>query len=148
MSGILFVVELVEGKAHPHQSGPLESENLSEKTVGLLLSMMKSYFATGRYVILDSGFCALKELIELRNKFLITCAVINNIRYWTSMVPGKDMEDNFGEVELGETDVIQGTVDDVIYNLWDMKEPNYVTRVMATGGRLLVDDTRKEIMII
>ena len=48
------------------------------------------------------------------------------------------------EVEVGDTDAIQGTVDDVIYNLWGMKEPNYVMRMMATGGRLLADDTCKE----
>ena len=54
------------------------------------------------------------------------------------------MEDHFWEVEVGETDSIQGKVDDVIYNLWRMKEPNYVMRMTATGGRLLEDDTWKE----
>ena len=57
------------------------------------------------------------------------------------MVPVKDMEDNFGEVEVGDTDAIQGTVDNVIYNLWGMKEPNYVMMKMATGDHLLEDDT-------
>ena len=60
------------------------------------------------------------------------------------MVPGKEMKDNFGEVEVGETYVIQGTVDDVIYSLWGMKEPNYVMRMMATGGRILADEKYKE----
>ena len=45
---------------------------------------------------------------------------------------------------MGEIYTIQGTVDDVIYNLWGAKEHNYVTRMMATGGRLLADDTCKE----
>ena len=54
------------------------------------------------------------------------------------------MEDNFEEVEVGETDSIQITVDDVISNLWGMKEPNCSMRMMATGGRLFADDTRKE----
>ena len=53
------------------------------------------------------------------------------------------MEDNFREVEVGETDDTQGTVDDVIYNLWGMKEPNYVMRVMVPVGQLLVDETCK-----
>ena len=44
------------------------------------------------------------------------------------------MEDSFGEVDMGETDIIHGTVDDVIYNLWGVKEPNYVMRMMATDG--------------
>ena len=47
---------------------------------------------------------------------------------------------------MGDTDAIQGTVDGVIYNLWEMKEPNYVTSMMATGGRILADDTFKETM--
>ena len=77
---ILFVVELVEGKYHPHQAGPLEFEELSGETVGLFLRMMRSYFATGRYVILDSGFCVLKGLIQLWKKGIFAHAVINNRR--------------------------------------------------------------------
>ena len=59
------------------------------------------------------------------------------------MVTGKEMEDHFGGVEVGETDAIQGPVDDVIYKLLGMKESNYVMSMMATGGRLLADDTCK-----
>ena len=51
------------------------------------------------------------------------------------MVPGKVTEDNFWEVEVGYTYAIYGTVDDVIYNLWVMKEPSYMMRMMANGGR-------------
>ena len=69
------------------------------------------------------------------------CAVIKKRRYWPYMVPGKDTGDHFGGVEVGETDAIQGTGNDVIYNLWAMKEPNYLTRMMVTGDRLLADDT-------
>ena len=54
------------------------------------------------------------------------------------------MEDYFGEVEVGETYSIQWIVDDVIYHLWGVKEPNYVIRTMAASGRLLTDDTSKE----
>ena len=70
--------------------------------MGLLLHMMKRYFATGRYVIIYSGFCVLKGLIELRNKGFFPCAGIKKRRYWPSVVPGKYMEDHFGEVEVGE----------------------------------------------
>ena len=71
----MFVVDFVEGKDHHHQYGPLEFEDLGRKTVGLLLRMMKSYFATGRYVIIDSGFCVLKGLIQLRKRvgFGLSC---------------------------------------------------------------------------
>ena len=109
--------------------------------MGFFLHTTNNYFYTGRYVILDSGFCVLKGLIKLRKKGIFACAVINKRIYWPSMVSVKDIEDNFGEVEVGEIDTIQGTVDDIIYNLWVTKEPNYVMKMMATGSILLVDDT-------
>ena len=80
----------------------------------LLLRMMRSNFSTGRYVILDSGFCVLKELIQLRKKAILACDVIKKRRYWISMVPGKDMEDNFGDMGVGETYAIQGKFHGVI----------------------------------
>ena len=46
--------------------------------MGLLLRMMKSYFATGRYVILDSG--VLKGLIQLIKKAVFACAGIKKRR--------------------------------------------------------------------
>ena len=71
-------------------------------------------------------------------------AIIKKRRYCPYVMPGKEMEDNFGGVEVGGIYDIQGTVDYFIYNLWGRKEPNYVMRAMDTGGRILVDDTCKE----
>ena len=88
-SDIFFVVELVEGKSHPLQDVSLEFGDIGGKTVFLLLHMMKSYFDTGRYVILDSGLCVFKWFIELRMKVFFACAAINKRRYCPSMVPGK-----------------------------------------------------------
>ena len=110
----MLVVELVEVKANPHQAIPLEFEDIAGKTVELLLRTMKIYFATGRYIILDSGFCVMKGLIQLRNKGIFSCAVIKKRIYWPYMVTCKEMEDNFVEVEVGEKYAIHGTVDDVI----------------------------------
>ena len=67
LSGIMFVIELVEGKDHPSQL-TVAYEHLG-KTVGLMLRCLQSYFASGRYVILDSGFCVLKGIIELRQPY-------------------------------------------------------------------------------
>ena len=88
---ILIVVELVEGRAYPSQYGPLEFEELDGKTVGLLLRMMKRYFSTVRYVIIDSYLCVLKGLFQLRKKGIFSCVVTNKRRYWPYTVPGKDL---------------------------------------------------------
>ena len=142
--GILFVAGLVKGKYHPRQAGPLEFEDIGGNTVGLLLHMMKSYFATGRYVIIDCDLYVLKGFIQLSKKGIFACAVIKKIRYWSYIVPGNEMGDHFGEVEVGETDAILVTVHGAIYNLWGMKEPNCVMRMISTVGSLLAYDTCKE----
>ena len=68
LSGAMFSMEMVEGKDHP----PQIKERFSElgKTTGLLMRMLECYFATGRYVILDSGFCVLKALVELKGRIV------------------------------------------------------------------------------
>ena len=69
--------------------------------MGLFWNMMNSYFATDRYVILDSGFCVLKGLVQLRKKVIFACAIVKKRRYWPSMVSGKEMEDHFGGCRWG-----------------------------------------------
>ena len=80
LSGILFVVELVEGNDHPRQSEPLYFEDLGSNNVVLLLRMIKRYFATGKYVIIDSNLCILKGLIQLSKKGIFDCVNIKKIR--------------------------------------------------------------------
>jgi hypothetical protein len=70
----MFVMEMVEGKDHPPQVVPRYSE--LGKTTGLLMRMLQSYFSMGRYVILDSGLCVLKALVQLKKGGMFACAVI------------------------------------------------------------------------
>ena len=68
LSGIMFAIELVEGKDSPPQlKGTHQFDNLG-KTAGLLVSLYKGIFGTGKVVILDSGFCVLTAIIELKKK--------------------------------------------------------------------------------
>ena len=143
----MYVVDFIEVKAYPLQANLLDFEDLGRNIMGLFWRMMKSYFSTGRYLILDSGFCVLKRLIQLRKKVIFSCDVIKKRRYWPSMVPDKETEDHFWRVEVGDTYAIQGTVDGDVYNVWSKKERIYVMRMMDTGGCLLADDTCKETVI-
>ena len=72
LSGILFSIELVEGKDHP----PQIQERWSGLgwMMGLLMRMLSTYFTTGRYVVLDLGFCVLRSLVELKKVGLFACA--------------------------------------------------------------------------
>jgi hypothetical protein len=136
-SGMMLFIEMVEGQDHP----PEVEEKFSRlgKTVSLLLHILENYFGSGRYVVLDSGFCVLKGLKELKTKGIFACALIKERRYWPWMVPGDAMERHFEDKEVGDVDAIEGVLDGVKYTLWGMKEPNYIMRMMATGGALLSD---------
>lgn len=134
-SGILFSMEIVEGKDAP-PNRRLAYDNLGGKTTGLLLRMLESYFHTGKYVVLDSGFCVLKSLIELNKKGRFGCALIKKRRYWPTLVPGEAIDARFNDKAVGDFDSIQGKSDDnITYFLWAMKEPDYVMKLMATGGK-------------
>ena len=66
-SGIMWGIDLVEGKDHPRALGQQQFDDMGS-TVGLLLQMHTPIFHKGYVVILDSGFCVLKGIIELRKK--------------------------------------------------------------------------------
>ena len=57
ISGIMYQVELVEGKDRPKEIQKVEFEEKG-KTSGLFLRLCKPLFGTGKVVILDSGLCA------------------------------------------------------------------------------------------
>lgn len=107
------------------------------KTTGLLMQMLSSYFATGRYVVLDSGFCVLKALVELKKVGLFACAVIKKRQYWPAYVPGEAFNAQFTELgmRVGEWLAISGKLDGEDYFLWGLREPSYVMKMMATGNR-------------
>jgi hypothetical protein len=83
---ILFSIEIVEGKDAPSQVDVPYSPH--GKTVGLLMRMLKSYFHTGKYAVLDSGFCVLKGIIKLREMGLFACALIKKRQTCLLVSPG------------------------------------------------------------
>ena len=64
---IMFVIELVEGRDAPLKIP--KQFNTEKKTVGLLLRMLQLCFHTANYIVLDSGFCVLKEIIKTKIDF-------------------------------------------------------------------------------
>ncbi len=92
-SGILFDFEIVEGTDHPTELVP--DFNDKGKTAGLLLCLMKSVHQTGRYVVLDSGFCVLQALVELKKFGVYAGALIKKRHYWPSLVPGQAIDEYF-----------------------------------------------------
>ena len=58
--------------------------------------------------------------------------------------PGCTIYQFFDGVDVGDNHVIAGKMDSVVYNLWEMKEPDYVMRMMVSSGQLSENETCKE----
>jgi hypothetical protein len=87
----------------------------------------------------------LKGIIKLREMGLFACALIKKCQSWPVGVPGDVMQARFDRprVNVGDVDAVSGTQDGIPYNLWGIKEPNYVMRMMATGGPNSADESCK-----
>ena len=75
-TGILYEMEMVEGKDMPKEIKEARKVKRGEETIGLLLRLTRSLYSTGKVVVLDSGFCVLRGLTELRKKGVFAGALI------------------------------------------------------------------------
>jgi hypothetical protein len=134
LSGIMYWIELVEGKDRPPELGQPEHNTSLGKTVGLMLRMCQSIYHSGKLVILDSGFCVLKGIIELKKVGVFASALIKKRRYWPKDVDGDAIHDHFAAKDVGDVDAWPGELDGVRFHLFCMKEPDYVMSLMSTYG--------------
>ena len=100
--------------------------------IGTLLHLTKPEWGTGKLVVLDSGFCVLQGLVELKKKGVYAHARIKKRRYWPKHVPGDVIIAHFTEKKVGKTDAINGELDSIPFYLYGMKEPDYMMQIMAT----------------
>eukprot|EP00980_Cylindrotheca_fusiformis_P024084 scaffold11524_cov91-Cylindrotheca_fusiformis.AAC.3 len=134
VSGIMWGVELVEGKdAPPQRHVDFENEG---KTVGLLLRMSRPLWGTAKALVLDSGFCVVKGITELSKKGVFAAALIKKRRYWPKYVRGEEIKDHFRDKGVGEADSWSGTLDSCPFQIHCMKEPDYVMSLMTSYGTL------------
>ena len=103
-------------------------------TIGLLLHMLAPIFNLGFMVILNSGFCILKRIIELCKKGVFASALIKRRHYWPKYIHGEEIREHFAEKEIGATDSRAGKMDDVPFHVFSMKESDYVMSLMSTYG--------------
>ena len=132
---IIFFVELLEGKDRPKDAPPCEFSDMS-KTVGLVLRMTRPIWHRAKCVILDSEFCVLWAIAELRNKGVYASAVVKKRRYWSKYVDGDAVKKYFLTKDVGASDAIVGTLHGVPFHLFCMKEENYVQTLMSTYGTM------------
>ena len=99
--------EMVEGKDHPWQLGQPQYDNLGS-TVGLLLQILTPTFFKGFIMILDSGFCVLKGIVELRKKGVFASSLTKKRWYWPQFICGDEIKEHFDNKQVGDTDLWAG----------------------------------------
>ena len=135
MSGIMCGIELVEGKDAPRAAAhPKPKHNNDGNTVGLLLRILQPIFTKGYVVVLDSGFCVLKGIVELKKRGVYASALIRKHRYWPKYIKGDDIKSHFDGKDVGDCDSWKGQMDEVDFHVNAMKEPDYVMSIMSTYG--------------
>ena len=132
-SGIMWGIDLVEGKDHPQQLGIQQYDNFGS-TVGLLFRRLAPIYHKGFIVILDSGFYVLKGIIELRKKGVFASALIKKRRYWPKYIKGDVIKAHFEDKNVGDADSWAGTLDNIPFHVYAMKELDYVMSLMSTYG--------------
>ena len=138
LSGIMFGLELVEGKDRPREIPRDPNEGTYGATSALLLRLCKQFFSTGKIVVLDSGFCVLQGLIELRKRGGFGHAVIKKRRYWPKYIKGDKINEAFANKDVGYTDVMVGKLDGVKYYVFCLRDVGFTMKVMLTYGDLTV----------
>ena len=132
LSVILWQMELLEGKNSPSEIIP--KFNNQGKTVGLLLCVFEPIFGKGMVVILDSGFCVLKGIVELKKRGIYASALIKKRKYWPKYIKRDIIRQHFDDKTVGDCDSWKGNMDQVPFYVYAMKEPDYVMSLMLTYG--------------
>ena len=86
---ILYAAEIRMGDKHTPVGYVHEFEKEEGKTSSLIARLTRSIWHSGKVLILDSGFCVLKALTNLKKRGLFAGAVIKKRRYWPTMIQGK-----------------------------------------------------------
>jgi Transposase IS4 len=94
--------------------------------------MTQPYWYSGICLLLNSGFCVVNALIELRKVGVYAAAVIKKRWYWPKYIDGDAVAAHFEDKDIGSFDVLPGKLEDITFGIFAMKEPDYVMSLMAT----------------
>ena len=84
--------------------------------------------------MLDSIFCVLKGIVELKKRGVYASALIKTHHYWPKYIKGDLIKSHFDDKDVGDCDAWKGQMDEVNFHVYAMKEPDYVMSIMSTYG--------------
>lgn len=145
-TGILFRMELVEGKDRPPEMGApkYEAEHKS-KTTGLILRMTETIRGQGRRVIMDSAFCVMSAVVALFKTGIYCSTVAKKRAHWPRHVRGDEVLQHMAGKPVGQLHCRRGTLDGIVFNLFAVNHQRYTFMLISTYGSTLLDPEERRV---
>ena len=141
LSTIMPFAEIVGGRYCSHERGRPEFDYIGRK-LGKIMRFTRPIWNCAKVVIMDSGFCVTKGLVEIWNKGIFGAALIEKRRYCPANIKGGSINDHFDSKEVVNVDAVNQMEYGMSYHLFCMKDPDYVINLMTTYGILEPTDKR------
>ena len=113
----MWFEEIVEGRDRPRGRVRPEFGDIG-KTVGRMLWWTRPIWNCAKVVIMDSGFCVTKGLVDLHKKGVLGAALIKKHRYWSANIKGDTTDAHFSSKEVGNVDAAKQVEYGVAYHVF------------------------------
>ena len=70
----------------------------------IVANFLEPIYTRGSAVVLDSGFCILKGIIELKKRGVYASALIKKCLYWPKYIKGNGIKSHFDDKDVGDCD--------------------------------------------
>ena len=68
----------------------------------------------------------------MMKKGVISSTLIQKVEYWPTLIKGVLIDLIMIQYAIGKTESIKGTLDNIKHNVFYLKEPDYVCKLMST----------------
>ena len=85
-------------------------------------------------MILESGLCVLHGIVELKKWGVYASTLIKQRKYRPKYIKGDAIKQHFDKKAVGDCDSWKGTMEEVPFHVYGMKEPDYVMSLMSMYG--------------
>ena len=77
-------------------------------------------------MVLNSGFCVLNGIVELKMHVAYGSALIRKHKYWPKYIKGELIKEHFNNKPVRDCNPWKGSMDEVNFHVYPMKELDYI----------------------
>ena len=98
--------------------------------------MTRPIWGTSKVVVLDSSFCVLQGIAEMRSKGVFAAALIKKRKNWPKYIDGDGIKEHFKDKEVSTVDAMKGCLNGVKVEVHWLKDSEYEMMLMSSYGTL------------